>query len=57
MKVSAGTTINTGDFNNIRVDVGLEIDGFGDPNPTFEKAWVWVEAKLIEKAKEVKDSV
>lgn len=57
MKVSAGTTINTGNFENLRVDVGLEVDGIGDPTPTFDKAWSWVEKKLVEKATEIKDDL
>lgn len=57
MKVQAGTTINTGNFENIRVDVGLEVDGVGDPNPTFDKAWAWVEAKLGQKAREIQEEL
>ena len=57
VKVGAGTTINTGNFENIRIDIGLEVDGVGDPNPTFEKAWAWVEGKVAEKARAIQESV
>jgi hypothetical protein len=57
VKVQAGTTINTGNFENIRVDIGLELDGVGDPGPTFDKAWSWVENKLAKKAGEIKDEL
>jgi hypothetical protein len=57
VKVAAGTTINTGNFENIRLDVGIEVDGVGDPNPTFDKAWAWVENKLAEKARSIQESL
>jgi hypothetical protein len=57
VKVSAGTTINTGNYENLRVDIGLELDGVGDPNPTFDKAWGFVETKLVEKTREIKDEL
>jgi hypothetical protein len=57
VKVNVGTTINTGNFESLRVDVGLEVDGVGDPTPTFEKAWAWAEKKLVEKAHEIKDEL
>jgi hypothetical protein len=52
-----GTTINTGNFENLRVDVGLEVDGVGDPTPTFDKAWAWAENKLGQKVREIKDDL
>lgn len=57
MKVQLGTTINTGNFENLRVDVGLEVDGIGDPNPTFDKAWTWAEAKLGKKVREIQEEL
>lgn len=57
VKVQVGTTINTGNFENLRVDIGLEVDGVGDPTPTFEKAWTWAEEKLVEKTHEIKDEL
>jgi len=42
-----------GNFESLRVDVGLEIDGTGNPTPTFDKAYQWVEEKLLEKVNEV----
>lgn len=55
--MAAGTTINTGNYENLRVDIGLELDGVGDPNPTFDKAWSFVESKLVAKTREIKDEL
>lgn len=46
-----------GNFESLRVDVGLELDGVGNPNATFEKAWTWTEAKLVEKVAEVEEAL
>jgi hypothetical protein len=53
VKISVGYTRNMGNFESLRVDVGLEVDGVGSPNPTFEKAYDWAEEKLLEKVEEV----
>jgi hypothetical protein len=53
VKVSVGYTRNMGNFESLRVDVGLELEGKGNPNPTFEKAYNWAEGKLLEKVDEV----
>ncbi len=53
VKVSVGYTRNMGGFESLRVDVGLEVDGVGNPNATFEKAYNWAEEKLLEKVEEV----
>lgn len=55
--VAAGTTINTGNYENLRLDFGLEIEGQGNPDATFEKAWAWVEGKLVEKTREIQESL
>lgn len=53
VKVNVGYTRNMGDFESLRIDIGLELDGSGNPNPTFDKAYNWVEGKLLEKMAEV----
>lgn len=55
--MAAGTTINTGNYENLRLDFGLEIEGQGNPDATFEKAWAWVEGKLVEKTREIQESL
>lgn len=57
VKVSVGYTRNMGNFESLRVDVGLELDGVGNPNPTFEKAYGWAETKLLEKVSEVEEQL
>lgn len=42
-----------GNFESLRLDIGLEVDGVGKPSDTFEKAYAWAEAKLVEKMNEV----
>jgi hypothetical protein len=53
VKVNVGYTRNMGNFESLRLDIGLEVDGVGKPSDTFEKAWEWTEAKLVEKMAEV----
>lgn len=53
VKVAVGYTRNMGNFESLRVDIGLELDGVGNPNPTFDKAYAWAEEKLLEKVAEV----
>ena len=57
VKVSVGYTRNMGNFESLRIDVGLELDGIGNPDPTFDKAYRWAEGKLLEKAAEVEDEL
>lgn len=57
VKVSVGYTRNMGNFESLRVDVGLELDGEGNPNPTFDKAYNWAETKLLEKVEEVEEQL
>lgn len=57
VKVSVGYTRNMGNFESLRVDIGLELDGVGNPNPTFEKAYAWAEKKLLEKVSEVEEEL
>ncbi|QIN94043.1 hypothetical protein PP459_gp191 [Streptomyces phage Wakanda] len=57
VKVSIGYTRNMGDFESLRMDIGLELDGSGNPNPTFDKAYNWAEGKLLEKIAEVEEEI
>lgn len=57
VKVSVGYTRNMGNFESLRVDIGLELDGVGNPNPTFDKAYSWAEGKLLEKVTEVEEQL
>lgn len=49
VKVSLGYTRNMGNFESLRVDIGLEADGHGNPGPTFDKTYAWAEKRLLEK--------
>lgn len=53
VKVTLGYTRNMGNFESLRVDIGLEADGTGNPNDTFDKVYGWTERKLLEKVAEV----
>jgi len=57
VKVNLGYTRNMGDFESLRMDIGLELDGTGNPNPTFEKAYNWVEGKLLANLAEVEEEI
>jgi hypothetical protein len=57
VKVNLGYTRNMGNFESLRLDIGLEVDGIGKPSDTFEQAWKWTEAKLVEKMKEVEETL
>lgn len=53
VKVMVGYTRNMGNYESLRVDIGLDMDGEGNPNATFDKVYSWCEKKLIEKVNEV----
>lgn len=57
VKVSLGYTRNMGDFESLRMDIGLELDGAGNPNVTFDKAYKWAESKLLENLAEVEAEI
>jgi hypothetical protein len=57
IKVSLGYTRNMGDFESLRMDIGLELDGYGNPNPTFDKAYKFVEDRLMAHLSEVEEEV
>lgn len=55
--VSLGYTRNMGNFESLRVDVSLELDGAGNPQVTFDKVYSWVEERLVEKVRELEEEV
>lgn len=57
VKVNLGYTRNMGNFESLRVDIGLECDGVGNPNDTFAKVYGWTERKLLEKVSEVEEEL
>lgn len=57
VSVSVGYTRNMGNFESLRVDVGLEQDGYGHPNATFDKVYNWCEEKLLGKVRELEDEL
>ncbi len=57
IKVNLGFTRNMGDFESLRMDVGLELDGAGNPNATFEKAYKFVEDRLMAHLSEVEEEI
>lgn len=57
VKYTVGWTANMGNFESLRVDVGLEIDGTGNPDATLAKVARWVEDNLGERVAEVKKTI
>lgn len=57
VKVNVGYTRNMGNFESLRVDVGLELDSAGNPTVTFEKAYNWAEQTLLDKMNEVEEQM
>lgn len=59
IKYSLGWTANMGDFESLRVDLGIEVDGEGDekPSETLAKARKFVEKQLGVAVAEVKASI
>lgn len=57
VSVSLGYTRNMGNFESLRVDIGLEASGRGRPDQTFDKVYGWVEGKLMEKVDEVEEEL
>lgn len=57
VKVSVGYTRNMGNFESLRVDIGLDLDGVGHPDQTFAKAYGWCEQKLLEKVSEIEEEL
>lgn len=55
--VALGYTRNMGNFESLRVDIGLEVSGRGNPTVTFDKAYGWTEKKLMEKVSEVEEEL
>jgi hypothetical protein len=55
--VSLGFTKNLGNFESLRIDIGLDQEGVGHPDKTFEKVYEWVSDKLVEKVAEIEEEV
>ena len=56
VKVSMGYTVNAGNFESLRIDVGLEIEGKPGENPeqTYNRASKWVEEKVSDSVQQAK---
>lgn len=56
VNVNLGYTINLGDFESYRVQIGVEDDSKPDENTeeTFNRIYKFVESRLEQKVKEVK---
>ena len=54
IKVTLGYTLNLGNFQSLRVDLGVEDDKREDEKveEAFERVYAFVETKLAEKVKE-----
>lgn len=46
-------TKNMGNFESLKVNIGLSLEGYGNPNPTLDKVRDFVETKLGEAVAEV----
>lgn len=57
VKYSVGWTRNMGNFESLRVDLGLEEDGGGHPDVTLGKVRKWVEDQLATAVEEVSAQV
>jgi len=55
IKVQMGYTRNIGNFESVRMDVGLEVDGRpgATPTETFDKAADWVERQFVARFNQV----
>lgn len=57
---AVGWTANMGNFESLRVDLGLELDGVGNPDATLNKVAKWVEenlgARVVEVRKQIEES-
>ncbi|QWT29944.1 hypothetical protein SEA_SHAM_50 [Streptomyces phage Sham] len=50
-------TRNMGNFESLKVTVGLSADGYGNPDPTMAKVRAWVEDNLGTAVEEVTQAV
>lgn len=48
VKLNLGYTRNMGDYESMRIDVGLEVDGEGHPDATYAKVYEWVTLRFAE---------
>lgn len=56
VSVSLGYTVNAGNFESLRIDVGIEVDGAPGETPTqtYERASKWVTQKLQDQVSEAR---
>lgn len=49
IRYSKGVTLNTGDFNSVRIDVSLEGEPMGDEthSQAYNRIKDWVESRLL----------
>ena len=59
VNVSLGMTLNLGNFQSLRIEVGLEDEKRNNENTaeTFERVYKFVEDKLAEKVEEARDTL
>jgi len=50
-------TKNMGNFESLKVTVGLSLDGYGHPDTTLSKVREWVEDNLGKSVEEVSEAV
>lgn len=54
LKYQKGRTVNLGNFESSRIDIGIELDSSAQDIPaTFERMRTWVEKRLAEETKKV----
>lgn len=54
---AVGYTANMGNFESLRVDLSLALDGVGNPNETLAKVSKWVEDNLGTRVAEVRATI
>lgn len=59
IKVSIGATINLGNFNTVRIDIGVEDRRRREESfeEAFNRVYNWVEAKIESKISEQKNGI
>lgn len=57
VKVNVGYTRNMGNFESLRVDIGLEVEANGNPAETFERTYSFCEKALVKKVDEVEKEI
>ena len=59
VQFSLGYTVNAGNFESLRIDVGLEIEGKPGETPeqTYQRAADWVAKKLEDQVRQAKEDL